>query len=123
MADEIRINVSMQVENGEFRHAFKPGQITVDQSDMGRGGYVQVITDTAATIDFGGTLVTYGWLMMQNLDKLNYITWGPDNTGLRDMGRLLPGEFAIFRLAPSPVVLKAAAPNGTCRLDVRLFED
>lgn len=128
MADEIRINASMQVSNAAYRHSFRPGQLTVDQSGQGRSGYVQIIQTSAQTagvgtaIDFGSDSGTPGWLTLQNLDKNNFISWGPNVTTLRTMGKLLPGEFAVFRMHASASLI-AMADTAQCRLDVRLFED
>ena len=118
MADEI-FRFSLLVLNGNFRDQVNPGQITVDQSVQGRGGYAQEIGTAEEPLDFGdvaiGTINTEGYLFLQNLDVTNYITYGPQvGTGsMEAMGKLKPGEIAWLRLEPGTVVM-AQANVATC---------
>lgn len=121
MADEFKLRFSYLVENGFFRDSFQGGQINIDQASPGRGGYVQVIGTSEETVVFGD-VTTEGLLFMRNLDATNFITFGPDSTGMKVVGKLKPGEVAFFRVDPA-VVLKAKADTASCKLDVRLYED
>ncbi len=128
MADEITFRLSVLVQKGTYRDQINLGQISVDQSVQGRGGYVQEIGTAEEALDFGdvaiGTINTEGWLFLQNLDTTNYITYGPQvgTGGMEVMGKVKPGEPAWFRLEPGTIVM-AKANVATCKLDVRLYAD
>lgn len=120
MANEIRMTVAGRVENGNFRDDFSFGQILIDQANPGRGGHVQAIGTSEEIIDFGDVSVE-GLLVMRNIDETNYVTWGPDSTGMVGLGRMAPGKIAILQIEPGTVV-KAQADTATCKIDVRLYE-
>lgn len=122
MSHEIKLRLSYLVDNGFFHDSFQGGQINIDQANPGRGGKGgQVIGTSEETVDFGDVTVE-GLLFMRNLDPTNFITWGPDSTGMVAIGKIKPGEIALFRVNPA-TVLKAKADTASCKLDVRLYED
>jgi len=122
MSDEIKASVNVRVVNGAFADQFTFSGTGIDQSAIGRGGYVQSIATTETVIDFGD-VVTNGYMILRNLDTANYVTYGPENAGAMVVtGKLKPGEFAIFRVAPT-VVMRAKAETLAVLLDVRLYED
>lgn len=122
MASEIRINCAMQVANGAFKDQFSPNGLTVDQAAIGRGGYCQKIGTSEEVVSFGD-ITTAGYCILQNLDALHYITYGPELTGaMVVLGKLKPGEYAILRIAPT-VVMRAKADTAEVLLDVRLYSD
>ena len=123
MSNEIKLTISFKVENGNYKDVFAPGQIQIDQASPGRGGHVQVVGTTEETIDFGD-VSTNGLLILRNLDSTNYVQYGPQvGTGNMEVwGKLLPGEIAAMRLAPT-VVMRAQADTASVKLDVRLYEN
>ncbi len=121
MANEIKLRLSFLVENGFFKDSFQGGQINIDQANPGRGGYVQVIGTSEEIIVFGD-VTTGGVLFMRNLDSTNFITYGPDNSGMVGGSKMKPGEPAFFRITPGTTWL-AKADTASCKLDVRLYED
>ena len=123
MANEITINLVVQILNGTFRDSIQPGQTQIDQSAIGRAGHVQEIGTSPEVVDLGD-VSTNGILFLQNHDDTNYITYGPqsDAATIEVMNKLKPGEWAIMRLAPS-IVLWAQADTDDCLLDVKLYED
>lgn len=128
MSNEITIQFSGRVVNGNMDERFGPGQVQIDQSVQGRGGHVQEIGLTEEALDFGdigvGTINVEGYLYLRNLDATNYITFGPQvGTGSMEVvGKLKAGEIAFLRLDPGVVIL-AVADTAACKLDVRLYAD
>jgi hypothetical protein len=123
MASEVRINLSVQVVHDSFSYLFAPGQIAVDQAAVGRSGHVQSITSAAEEVVDFGDVVTEGYIVLRNLDAAHYVTYGPEQTGaMVVVGKLKPGEVALFRMAPT-VVLRAQADTAPVKLQVDLFED
>ncbi|MBU0599063.1 hypothetical protein KKF61_08840 [Patescibacteria group bacterium] len=124
MADEIRLSYSLHVVNGFFSLGPQSVSLQIDQAAIGRAGHAQSIGFAAAEIVDFGDIATNGYLVMRNLDDTNYVTWGPDNgvAGIQVMGKLKPGEVAIFRVAPT-IVMYAQADTAAVLLDVYLLED
>lgn len=126
MANEIILSVGLQVKNGSFLDSYQPGLLQIDQTSVGRGGYVQNVGASEEVIDFGD-VVTNGYALLRNLSDTNYVTFGPESGGAMVVfGKLKAGEMAIFRVAPT-VVMRAQAENSSVAdhvlLDVRLYED
>jgi hypothetical protein len=120
MANEISVNLSLKVTNGNLTETIATGTKLFDQTAVGgpTPGYVNVGT-TEETIAFG-ELSTQGYLFLQNLDVTNYVRWG-FGTGAYG-GRLEPGEFAMFRLNPG-TTLYLIANTAACKVTVKAFED
>ncbi len=122
MAAEITLSINLRVANGSFVEQFSPGQQSIDQTVVGRGGYVQSIgiADQVVTI---GTMTNFGYAVLRNLDATNFVTFGPESGGaLVPFGKLKPGEIAIVRLKPG-IVLRAQADTAPVKLDVRVYEN
>ncbi len=122
MADEITLNVSLSVTNGNFKHQWRPGTLQIDQTNGRMAGHVQTIGTSSETVDFGSDLTAEGVCYMRNLDATNFIEIGPDSTGIVDFIKLKPGEFWVGRLKPT-VVVKAQADTAACDLQVAVFDD
>ena len=124
VANAIRVNFQVQSINGSYKEAVAPGALGIAQQAQGRGGGIQTISKTSETaLSFGGITVN-GWCFLMNLDATHYVVYGPKNVGgtMEPMGKLMPGEFAWVRIAPS-VVLRAKADTADILLDVRIFEN
>lgn len=105
MANEISINVSLNVDKGNISEKFSKGY-TADQTGEGgpSPGYV-VIGTSEEEIDFA-ELGTTGWVIMQNVDDTNYVEWGFSTTVYG--GRMLAGETAgPFRSNNTSIFVKA----------------
>ncbi len=135
MGNEITYSVNFQCRNGNFIDDYNPGQISVDQNAVGRGGYVQSITalatEDAEVIDFGD-VVTNGICILRNLDATYSVVYGPETAPgtsgtLTAFGRLKPGEYFPVRIAPDVVMRAyiddAGTAEPTVKLEVRLYED
>jgi len=130
MSDEIILNLYARLTNGHLADEFKPGQISVTQTTIGRGGYTQKFTTAEDVIDFGD-IVTPGYCCLRNLDDTWSIEYGPETaTGTAgDMvvcGELGPGEVAIFRVGASAVLrgqVAGGTTTATVMLDIHVWED
>ena len=124
MANEISVNLNVRVVNGNMTETIQPGQIQIDQAAVGRAGHAQSIGFAAPEVVDLGDISTNGVMYLRNLDETNYVTYGPqsDAATIEVMGKLKPGEVALFRLAPT-IVLWAQADTADCLLDIKLFED
>src|SRR5580765_4270546 len=121
MANEIRLTVQLQVKNGEFDDVFQFSD-TLDQAAIGEGGGVVLVSHTAATTISVGSVTTMGWCTLKNLDPTNYVTYGPDSSGLVPFGRMKPGEPATFRLEPG-ITIKMLAHTADCKVQVKVYQD
>lgn len=120
MANEISLGVSLQVSNDPYVLTINKSK-SIDCAYIGEGGGVQIIGTSAETVDLGD--ISYpGYVYLENLDSTNYVDYGPDSGGMVTMGRLLAGECAVLRLAPSGVTLKAQANTADVKLLVRCLE-
>lgn len=130
MADEISISVFLRVSNGSHVEEFAPGNISVDQAAIGKGGYVQSIGTAEEVVDFGDIVDgTEGYMVLRNLDTYHYINYGPESSGAMVVfGVLKPGEVALIRVSPG-VIMRAQAiagdtsPAHASLLDVRIYSD
>lgn len=122
MAGTISVSFSATILNTPFRDSIIESGAVVAQAAIGKGGGVQIIGTSEEVVNFGD-VVTEGDIYLKNVDDTNYVTYGPEDTGaMVVMGKLKPGEFAWFRVAPT-VVLRAQADTAPVKLDVRLYED
>lgn len=102
MANEITVNISLQVKSGNLNYRSQP---TVFRADMDgvKGPTPGSITVpvTGVSVSFS-ELTTPGFCRLQNLDETNYVEYGIlDTLGsvFYPLGELLPGEIAIIRLS------------------------
>lgn len=124
MANRLRYNLNVQVENGLFKRDVNAQGREVTLSAQGAAsGIMSVSTAGDGDALSLGDLTTPGWLYLRNLDETNFVVWGPDSGGsLIEIGRLDPGEDAWFRLHPS-ATLRLAADTDTALVQYELFND
>lgn len=118
MADEIRVNVALTVNNGNLRDSFAKSY-TADQSAEGgpTPGYVTI--GTTEEENALSELSTKGLCIIQNLDDTNFVEWG-FSTGVYG-GKMLAGETAgPFRLNGTSLFLKA--DTAACKCVIRAYE-
>jgi len=119
MANEIRISESIQVINGSFRDNWLPGTVLMDQATRGGGNPGMVTIGQSAEEDIAFGDVTPGLVVMQNLDSINFVTWGPKSGGaMVACGRLDPGKTARFYLKAG-VTLRAIADTAACDVTIK----
>ncbi len=107
MADEIKVNVSIHAENGEYKESFTR-QMVVDQTTLGTASGIQTIGTSEEDVATGD-VSTPGITTLHNLDATNFVDYGMSDAGtMKALGRLKPGEFAMFRLKPSTTLRMVA---------------
>lgn len=138
MANEARVQMSLQIRKGNLNYISQPN-FFLASVPTARGpipGGITVPT-TGTNIDFSG-LTNAGICWIHNLSLSNYVRWGVhDGTIFHPLGKLLPGEIAIIRLdddlgeeesdtgtggtvPPNHFYMKAV--GGSCDVRVEAFE-
>lgn len=121
MADEITLNVRLQLDNGVLDVDFRPGTIQVDQATSGMSDQVLSIGTSEESITFGD-VANEGVCVLYNLDATNYVDWGVDNTTMQAIGRLKPSHIpAVFNMKAG-TTLKMQANTAACKVRVIMFE-
>lgn len=121
MADELSVNIQARLNKSPLLEMITPGQITIDVSATGLAAGIQNIgtsEETITTTEVG----TLGWAFFQNLDTTNFVTIGPDSTGIVPFIKLLPGEYCILRLMTG-ITIKAQADTAAIELLYKIFEN
>ena len=121
MANEFRGSFQLNLEKSAHKEAFNPGAIQLDQTGVG-GHFTVVNVGTSEENMPTGDVTTEGLLVLQNLDSTNYVTWGPDSSGMVAIGRIEAGEFAFIRMEPGQT-LRWQANTAACNVKMMLFED
>jgi hypothetical protein len=122
MANEIKLNISLQCNNGNFAQQFNPGQKQIDQAAQGFHGPVVTVGTTEEVVPTGD-ISTLGVLCGRNLDTSNYVTVGPSTGGaMYNMMRVEAGEPFALRLEPG-VALRWKANTSAVKMQMLLFED
>jgi len=118
----ITVNASLTVANGNFTARYTSGALQIDQVIAGGGapGFVNIGT-SEETVSFGD-ITTPGYVFIRNLDDTNYVTLGPDSTGMVAAIKLKAGEVALFRTDDS-ATWKAQANTAACDLSFYVLED
>jgi hypothetical protein len=124
MADEITLNVRLQLANGTLTYDFRPGTIQIDQTTAGMSSQVLSIGTAEEDISFGD-VGTVGACALYNLDATNYVQFGKkDGSGnMQAIGRLDPaGMPSVFKM-DSGATLRMAANTAACKVLVVMFEE
>ena len=99
MANEITINLTVNVSNGEYKYQFSKNSL-VTQAVVGAASGIASIGTSEENLSLGD-VATNGFLLLQNLDSTNYVDYGLDDASvMKSMGRLMPTEIALLRLKP-----------------------
>lgn len=122
MANEIKMQLAVQVDNGEFSNAFNPGQKQISQAAQGFHGPIVTVGTTEEVMPTGD-IGTLGLLVCKNLDAANYVTVGVSTGGaMYPFQRIEAGESSAFRLEPG-VILRWKANTGAVKVQQMLHED
>ena len=95
MANEIRTQISQSVTNGSLSDSVSISFQT-DQATAASAGGVQIVGTSAETLNLGD-VSSVGPMVLVNLDATNYVEFGIDSTGFVPIGRIDPGEAAVYR--------------------------
>jgi hypothetical protein len=123
MANEIFVQLEVKVDKDEF-HLHENRWFISTMSGLNAISHVQSIANTEEAINIGD--VTAGGIMLLvNLDDANIVKVRPA-TGVADLVRIDPGEFAFFRLddsATAPFALCDTAGDNAAEVLVILIDD
>ena len=108
MADEITIQLNIDVSSGNYRSSFRPGQISPDMATIIGSDLVQNITTAAfQALGIGASVSAGGYFWFRNLDTSTSVTFNPsvqiamgatNGAGTSTpFLNLRPGEFALGR--------------------------
>ena len=108
MADEITIQLNIDVSSGNYRSSFRPGQISPDMATITGSDLVQTITTAAfQALGIGASVSAGGYFWFRNLDTSTSVTFNPsvqiamgatNGSGTSTpFLNLRPGEFAMGR--------------------------
>lgn len=122
MANEITLTLDFQLVKDELTKTISDRRRRFDQAGVGAFDAVLDIGTSEETITLTD-ITTEGWAYFKNLDDTNFVTWGPDSTGLVPMGRMNPGESAgPLRIEPG-IAISMQADTAACRVRVMVLED
>lgn len=121
MANEIRMNARVQINNGDYVDSFVLNQASYDQAAVG-GHKPVVIVGTSEEVISLGDISTPGLCVFQNLDETNYVDIGPESAGaMVPIIRLAAGRIALLWLSPT-VTLRAQANTASVKLLMMALE-
>lgn len=140
MANEARLQVSLQIRNGTQNYQSRPSAFAADVSSPGGPSPGQITaTEEGTDVDLS-ELTTPGLCRIMNLDATNYVEYGirePATLSFYPLGELLPGESFVLRLSrnlgeeyvgtgtgtsASTNFLHFKANGDSCRVLVEAFE-
>ena len=116
MADELELTIDFRMANGSFDESFDPETVTMDQTTVAFHGAIVDVGTSEETISFGD-VTTPKYLLVKNLDSTNYVTYGPDSTGMVTMGQIKAGEVGCIPLNTA-AVLKWQADTASVKVQV-----
>lgn len=125
MAQEITYSARLSVTKGNLQHAFNPSVLQIDlASEAGVGGQ-QVIGGTAEALEMNADVAAFGMGYFRNLStEISIdISKATNTTTFDPLLRLLPGEYAIGRVASTNIWAKAntAGTNTSAVLQFQVF--
>jgi hypothetical protein len=107
MADEITIQLNIDVSSGNYRSSFRPGQISPDMATIIGSDLSQTIGVTIENLNIGSDVVAGGYYWFRNLSTSTSTTFDPSikisSCAATAAGtsfpflNLRPGEYAIGR--------------------------
>ncbi len=131
MSGEILYSINFALQNpaspatGQIplKHTVQPDTITVDQATQAAHATVVTVGTSEETMPTGDVAAaSQGMLIIANLDTTNYVTYGPDSSGMVALGKIEPGEVHILRLSAS-VTMKWQANVADVKVQMWLMAD
>lgn len=110
MANEIAVNTSLTVTNGELVVSTPSTAKQFDQTTARGGSFTVDAATSETTVDFGD--VVPGWVQLQNLDTTNYTEW-TTVSGNYDLKISPNGGKALFELSGAQTLYLKANTAGT----------
>lgn len=121
MAQEITVNLRMNVTKGYLSQKFEPGPILVDMSGTTATGGAQDIGTTAETITMSD-VTSAGYAYFRNTDTTNFVEIGTGTAGSFVAAlKLKAGEVAVARLGTNAPT--ARANTAAVKLQYYILQD
>lgn len=112
MANEITLNLKLQVLKGSLAHLENPGAISVDLSGSTATGGSQTIASSAGGTALNmGSVSSAGYAYFRNIDSAITIEIGTNTGTFAAFAKLKAGEAAIIRLGTNAPYAKAASSS------------
>lgn len=119
MADELTVAASLAFSKSSRNVSITIGGTTFDVAGDKYSKIIQAIGTSEEALALGD-VGTPGWVLVKNLDATNYVSLRPA-TGVADMIKMKPGEFALFRLAGAAPF--AIADTTSCDIEIVIIDD
>lgn len=102
MSNEITVTANLQASKGSVNAAYNLSGLQFNMTGTKAVTNVMTIATSATALNLGDIVSvdssTPGWILIFNMDATNYVTFR-NGSGGADLIKILPGEFALFRLA------------------------
>lgn len=122
MANELALNASLTYTKNSvvINEAINALLVTVTGNGLNSLNSFSATT-AAIAIPLGSSTSAGGWIFVMNLDPTNYVNLLTGTSGTI-FGRLLPGEFALFRFDASVTAPAVQAHTSACQIKFCLFD-
>jgi hypothetical protein len=125
MADELQVQVNVTYSNGSASNSFTPGTVKLPQVTQGMNKYIVTVNSSAEeTISFSD-VTTPSMVHMRSMEATstgNFVTYGPDSTGMIAFGQLGPKDVHVLRLTSTGPTLKAQADTAAVNIEITAYE-
>ena len=112
MANEITLNLKMQVSKGFIEYIQNPGALSVTMSGTTASGGSQTIASSAGGTALNmGSVSSAGYAYFRNIDSAIAIEIGTNTGTFAAFAKLKAGEAAIIRLGTNAPYAKAASSS------------
>jgi hypothetical protein len=106
MANEITLNLKIQVAKGDLIHVENPSTLSVDLTGTTAIGGAATITTTAAALTMG-SVSSAGYAYFRNTGPTNFVEIGTGTSPFVPFIKLKEGEAAICRLGTNTPTARA----------------
>jgi hypothetical protein len=123
MAGELKYTIGTTYRSGGIEDDTAARQVSVNQTNLNEFNSKVVAVGTVEEDLVLDDITANGFVLLHNLDPVNYVTYGPKSGGVMvTFDRLKPGEKHWHRLAPT-VVLRWVANTAVVDVLVKAFGD
>lgn len=129
MANEVQVNLNVNVRNGKLYDPFMPGTVQISQASTGMHRPVCIVNSSAyEAVPFGDVVtprLMYGRNLSGTKDVLIGMSTSAGSTAVTPLGRIRAGD--LFLIPPTTdcatrLKWKTAGGTGSARVDLRITE-
>lgn len=121
MADEITINATLSIDNGNYAATRRTSRLQATQSTLGGNAAVQSVSTSYEALALGD-VSTEGWCYVRNLDSTNFVELGLEvSSTFYGFTKLEAGEPALFRVSDQTIY--AQADTSAVKIDLLMLEE